>query len=212
MYIYISYIHICLGSRACPNDLVQRQPSERCITLKSQKGHSRWHVPSGLQSEGGTRGFVGAERSLKTFCFSFLERVITFNPPVTVLSFSLFSRRREGHKARATKSLNLTVGLLIHIYSTWRIWYKTIHYKRMHPMRASASDHSWPHVRQDTALLRTLLIHVCILEVILNRQTRSGRREFKTLQFERPGRNRMRHLNTHISIFKSWEDCLCKGQ
>ena len=37
MYICISYIHICLGSRACPNDLVQRQPSERSITLKSQK-------------------------------------------------------------------------------------------------------------------------------------------------------------------------------
>ena len=51
MYIYISYIHICFGSRACPNDLVQRQPSERSITMKSQKGHSRWHVPSGLQSE-----------------------------------------------------------------------------------------------------------------------------------------------------------------
>ena len=133
MYIYISYIHICLGSRACPNDLVQRQPSERSITMKSQKGHSRWHVPSGLQSEGGTRGFVDADRSLKTFCFSFLERVITFNPPVTVLSFSLFSRRREGHKARATKSLNLTVGLLIHIYSTWRIWYKTIHHQKDAP-------------------------------------------------------------------------------
>ena len=41
VYIYISYIHICLGSRACPNDLVQRQPSERSITLKSQKTHSR---------------------------------------------------------------------------------------------------------------------------------------------------------------------------
>ena len=41
VYIYISYIHICLGSRACPNDLVQRQPSERSITMKSQKGHSR---------------------------------------------------------------------------------------------------------------------------------------------------------------------------
>ena len=68
--------HIWLGSRACPNDLVQRQPSERSITLKSQKGHSRWHVPSDLQSEGGTRVFVGAERSLKTFCFSFLDRVI----------------------------------------------------------------------------------------------------------------------------------------
>ena len=41
VYIYISYIHICFGSRACPNDLVQHQPSERSITMKSQKGHSR---------------------------------------------------------------------------------------------------------------------------------------------------------------------------
>ena len=38
MYIYIYKLYnICLGSRACPNDLVQRQPSERSITLKSQK-------------------------------------------------------------------------------------------------------------------------------------------------------------------------------
>ena len=60
MYIYIYifklYTHLS-GSRACPNDHVQRQPSERSITLKSQKSHLRWHVPSRLQSEGGTRGF-----------------------------------------------------------------------------------------------------------------------------------------------------------
>ena len=50
MYIYISYIHICLGSRACPNDLVQRQPSERSITLKSPKGHSRIPPNSWIQA------------------------------------------------------------------------------------------------------------------------------------------------------------------
>ena len=49
-YIYISYIHICLGSRACPNDLVQRQPSERSITLKSPKGHSRIRPNSWIQA------------------------------------------------------------------------------------------------------------------------------------------------------------------
>ena len=56
IYIFKLYTHLS-GSRACPNDHVQRQPSERSITLKSQKTHSRWHVPSRLQSEGGTRGF-----------------------------------------------------------------------------------------------------------------------------------------------------------
>ena len=53
MYIYISYIHICLGSRACPNDLVQRQPSERSRKLHPRTAPTPFSISSLTSSGGG---------------------------------------------------------------------------------------------------------------------------------------------------------------